>query len=95
MSTRKPAVSIEKMIDEVFDEGIDDELIDELAESQALIRKFINSTMSDEILWQQLSEKGNYQERRKLMELIAITFLESDNNLLNIDLITSKHEEQK
>ena len=48
--------------------------------------------MKNEELWQQLSEKGNYLERQKLMELIAITFLETDNNLLNIDLITSKQE---
>jgi uncharacterized iron-regulated protein len=92
---RKPAVSIEKMIDDVFDSEIDDELIDEIAESQTLLRNFISKTVNDNELWQQLAEEDNTEERKKLMELIAITFLESDNNLFHIDLITSKHNGEK
>jgi len=91
---RKQAVSIETMIDEVFNPEIDDELIDELAESQTLLRNFITSTVNDNELWKQLSEDNNIDERKKLLELIAITFLETDNNLMHIDLITSKHEEK-
>jgi hypothetical protein len=91
---RKKAVSIETMIDDVFNPEIDDELIDELAESQTLLRNFITSTVNDNELWQQMAEQNNIEERKKLLELIAITFLETDNNLMHIDLITSKHEEK-
>lgn len=93
MSTRKPAKSIETMIDEVFHDEIDDELIEELAESQTLIKKFLNDTIKDEEVWQQLAESKQYDERKQFLSLIAITFLENDNNMLNIDLITSKHNE--
>lgn len=92
MSTRKPAVSIETMIDEVFNEEIDDALIEELAEAQTLIRNFVSETVVNEELWQQLSEAGNVEERKQFLELIAITFLENDSNMFQIDLITSKQE---
>lgn len=92
---RKPAVSIETMLEDIFDPNIDDELIDEIAESQTLLRNFIHKTVEDNELWQQLAEKNNTEERKKLMELIAITFLESDNNLFHIDSITSKHNGEK
>ena len=95
MSTRKPAVSIETMIDEVFNEEIDDALIEELAEAQTLIRNFVSETVVNEELWQQLSEAGNVEERKQFLELIAITFIENDSNMFQIDLITSKHEENK
>lgn len=95
MSTRKPAVSIETMIDEVFNEEIDDELIEELAEAQTLIKNFVESTIKDNDLWEQLAEENNIEERKKLLELIAITFLEADSNMFQIDLITSKHNEIK
>lgn len=90
---RKPAISIEKMIDEVFHDEIDDELIEELAESQTLIKKFLNDTIKDEEVWKQLAEPNQIDERKQFLSLIAITFLENDNNMLNIDLITSKHNE--
>jgi hypothetical protein len=95
MSTRKPAVSIERMIDEVFNQEIDDELIEELAEAQTLIRNFIQSTIQDNELWKQVAEENNFEERKKFLELIALTFVESDSNLIQIDLITSKHSEEK
>jgi len=91
---RKPAVSIERMIDDVFNPEIDDELIDELAEAQTLIRNFLIKTVADNELWEQLSDSNNIEERKKFIELIAITFLETDSNLFQIDLITSKHEEK-
>lgn len=91
---RKQAVSIETMIDEVFNPEIDDELIDELAESQTLLINFIHKTVNDNKLWKQLAEDNSADERKKLLELIAITFLETDNNLFHIDLITSEHEEK-
>ena len=89
---RKPAVSIETMIDEVFNPEIDDELIEELAEAQTLIRNFVKTTVADDELWKQLAEKDNVDERKQFLELIAITFLEHDNNLFHIDLITSEQE---
>lgn len=92
---RKPAVSIETMLEDIFDQNIDNELIDEIAESQTLLRNFIHKTVEDNELWQQLAEENNTEERKKLMELIAITFLESDNNLFHIDSITSKHNGEK
>ena len=49
--SRKPAVSIEKMIDEVFNPEIDDELIEELAEAQTLIRNFVSETVVNDELW--------------------------------------------
>ena len=91
---RKPAVSIERMIDDVFNPEIDDELIDELAEAQTLIRNFLIKTVADNELWEQLSDSNNIEERKKFIELIAITFLETDSNMFQIDLITSKHEEK-
>ena len=91
---RKPAVSIETMIDDIFNPEIDDELINELAESQNLIRNFLIKTVADNELWEQLSDSNNIEERKKFIELIAITFLETDSNLFQIDLITSKHEEK-
>ena len=91
---RKSAISIEKMIDEVFDKEIDDDLIDELAESQNLIRNFLLKTVSDNEVWEQLADPNNIDERKRFIELIAITFLETDSNLFQIDLITSKHEEK-
>jgi hypothetical protein len=91
---RKPAVSIERMIDDIFNPEIDDELINELAESQNLIRNFLIKTVADNELWEQLSDSNNIEERKKFIELIAITFLETDSNLFQIDLITSKHEEK-
>lgn len=94
MNTRKPAVSIETMIDEVFNEEIDDALIEELAEAQTLIRNFVSETVFNEELWQQLSEAGNVEERKQFLELIAITFLENDSNMFQIDLITSKQEKK-
>jgi hypothetical protein len=91
---RKKAVSIETMIDDIFNPEIDDELINELAESQTLLRNFIHKTIEDNELWQQLAEENNTEERKKLLEIIAITFLETDSNMFQIDLITSKHEEK-
>jgi hypothetical protein len=91
---RKKAVSIETMIDDIFNPEIDDELIDELAEAQTLIRNFLIKTVADNELWEQLSDSNNIEERKKFIELIAITFLETDSNLFQIDLITSKHEEK-
>jgi hypothetical protein len=91
---RKKAVSIETMIDDIFNPEIDDELIDELAEAQTLIRNFLIKTVADGELWEQLSDSNNIEERKKFIELIAITFLETDSNLFQIDLITSKHEEK-
>jgi hypothetical protein len=82
------------MIDDVFNPEIDDELIDELAEAQTLIRNFLIKTVADNELWEQLSDSNNIEERKKFIELIAITFLETDSNLFQIDLITSKHEEK-
>jgi len=90
---RKQAVSIETMIDDVFNPEIDDDLIDELAESQTLLRNFITSTVNDNELWQQMAEQNNIEERKKLLEIIAITFLETDNNMFQIDLITSEQGE--
>jgi hypothetical protein len=91
---RKKAVSIETMIDDIFNPEIDDELIDELAEAQTLIRNFLIKTVADNELWEQLSDSNNIEERKKFIELIAITFLETDSNLFQIDLITSEHEEK-
>jgi hypothetical protein len=71
---RKKAVSIETMIDDIFNPEIDDELINELAESQTLLRNFIHKTIEDNELWQQLAEENNTEERKKLLEIIAITF---------------------
>jgi hypothetical protein len=90
---RKKAVSIETMIDDIFNPEIDDELIDELAESQTLLRNFIQTTIHDDVLWQQMGEENNIDERKKLLEIIAITFLETDNNMFQIDLITSEQGE--
>jgi hypothetical protein len=92
---RKQAVSIEKMIDEVFDQNIDNDLIDELAESQTLLRNFLTKTVNDNELWQQLAERNNVNERKQLLELIAITFLETDINLSTIDMITSNNIGEK
>jgi hypothetical protein len=92
---RKKAVSIETMIDDIFNPEIDDELIDELAESQTLLRNFIHKTIEDNELWQQLAEENNTEERKKLLEIIAITFLETDSNMFQIDLITSEHNGEK
>ena len=89
---RKPAVSIETMIDEVFNPEIDDDLIEELAEAQTLIRNFVSETVVDNELWEQLAEKNNIEERKQFLELIAITFIENDNNMFQIDLITSEQE---
>lgn len=89
---RKPAVSIEKMIDEVFNPEIDDELIEELAEAQTLIRNFVSETVVNDELWKELAEAGNIEERKQFLELIAITFIENDNNMFQIDLITSEQE---
>jgi hypothetical protein len=91
---RKKALSIETMIDDIFNPEIDDELINELAESQNLIRNFLIKTVADNELWEQLSDSNNIEERKKFIELIAITFLETDSNMFQIDLITSKHEEK-
>jgi hypothetical protein len=90
---RKKAVSIETMIDDVFNPEIDDELIDELAEAQTLIRNFVSETVVNEELWEQLAEKNNIEERKHFLELIAITFIENDNNMFQIDLITSEQGE--
>jgi hypothetical protein len=90
---RKKALSIETMIDDIFNPEIDDELIDELAESQNLIRNFLIKTVADNELWEQLSDSNNIEERKKFIELIAITFLETDSNLFQIDLITSEQGE--
>ena len=92
---RKKAVSIETMIDDIFNPEIDDELINELAESQTLLRNFIHKTIEDNELWQQLAEENNTEERKKLLEIIAITFLETDSNMFQIDLITSEHNGEK
>lgn len=89
---RKPAVSIETMIDEVFNPEIDDDLIEELAEAQTLIRNFVSETVVNDELWEQLAEKNNIEERKQFLELIAITFIENDNNMFQIDLITSEQE---
>jgi len=89
---RKPAVSIEKMIDEVFNPEIDDDLIEELAEAQTLIRNFVSETVVNDELWEQLAEKNNIEERKQFLELIAITFIENDSNMFQIDLITSEQE---
>lgn len=89
---RKPAVSIEKMIDDVFNPEIDDDLIEELAEAQTLIRNFVSETVVNDELWEQLAEKNNVEERKQFLELIAITFIENDNNMFQIDLITSEQE---
>jgi hypothetical protein len=91
---RKKALSIETMIDDIFNPEIDDELINELAESQTLLRNFLIKTVADNELWEQLSDSNNIEERKKFIELIAITFLETDSNMFQIDLITSKHEEK-
>jgi hypothetical protein len=91
---RKKAVSIETMIDDIFNPEIDDELINELAESQTLLRNFIHKTIEDNELWQQLAEENNTEERKKLLEIIAITFLETDSNMFQIDLITSEQGEK-
>ena len=94
MDKRKPAMSIETMLDEVFHKEIDGELLDEIAESQTLIRNFLNKTILDDELWLQLSEPDSIEERKKLLELIAITFLENDSNMFQIDLLTSKQEKE-
>ncbi|MFZ9242215.1 MAG: hypothetical protein ACO295_03305 [Sediminibacterium sp.] len=91
---RKPAVSIETMIDEVFNPEIDDELIEELAEAQTLIRNFVSETVVNDELWEQLAEKNNIEERKQFLELIAITFIENDSNMFQIDLITSEQEKK-
>ena len=88
---REQAKSIETMLDEVFNKDIDDELIEELAESQTLIRNFLNKTVNNQTLWEELAEKGNIDERKSLISLIAITFIENDTNQMQIELLTSKH----
>ena len=40
-----------------------------------------------------MAEENNIDERKKLLEIIAITFLETDNNMFQIDLITSEQGE--
>lgn len=90
---RKSALSIETMLEDVFDQNIDDDIIEELAESQALLKNFIHKTVNDNELWKQLAEDNNIEERKKLLEIIGITFLETDNNLFHIDLITSRYND--